>query len=488
LELDDAEALRAKAYEWLLRAADVARQAAASVETRQHVREAMEFASPDDLPRLWELLADSEIGGSVIVETYAKALELAREANRGPNDELRILGRMLTIETRSQGSVANRPSVDEINEIRRQGRELFGRATDDRSKAIFLIAEGFYPFWQQANGRVSSQEEQTQAEADAMLGLELAKQIGDVNLQSAALDALGALAQQRADWETSRRFAEERIAMGSRLVMFEQVDAHAVAAWSSTIMGDLAAADRISAAGLAILQPRQAPDWALHLVAWRIVALALMGKWDEVESTTERAYGFWLESGRPLAGYSMRGFTSALIVAHARRDQARIERWSEVMHEIGSQFGLRRAQNNAIADWDLEALAASLTEERLGSVIGRFDYAATFLTIVSDDRRHVDPTYVESLLAVSRQGSGRILEACVLRHRGVQAADVSDLDRAREIFASAGARPYQARCRCEAAIIRADRNELDAGMAYLESIRDEVQIERYLKAFRDRNG
>jgi hypothetical protein len=55
------------------------------------------------------------------------------------------------------------------------------------------------------------------------------------------------------------------------------------------------------------------------------------------------------------------------------------------------------------------------------------------------------------------------------------------LDQALEILAIAGALPYVARTRAEAAILRRDRAELDAAIAYLESIRDEVQVERYLR-------
>ena len=45
------------------------------------------------------------------------------------------------------------------------------------------------------------------------------------------------------------------------------------------------------------------------------------------------------------------------------------------------------------------------------------------------------------------------------------------------------ARPSFARSRCEIALLARDRDELEAGLADLESIGDEVQVERYLKAW-----
>ncbi len=147
LELDDADALRAKALDWLIRAAEVARASAATLEARQHVRAAIEFASPDDLPELQELLADVEIGGTLIVDIYEKALELARAAGRGADMELRLLAKAIGVETRSQGSVANRMTEEHLAELRTRGRALMAESTSVDSRARFLVADAFYPFW-----------------------------------------------------------------------------------------------------------------------------------------------------------------------------------------------------------------------------------------------------------------------------------------------------------------------------------------------------
>ena len=47
------------------------------------------------------------------------------------------------------------------------------------------------------------------------------------------------------------------------------------------VLGDLAMADRVSAEGLAQIQPGQVPAATLHVIAWRTYVLTLLGRWDE---------------------------------------------------------------------------------------------------------------------------------------------------------------------------------------------------------------
>ena len=83
------------------------------------------------------------------------------------------------------------------------------------------------------------------------------------------------------------------------------------------MLGDLDEAIRISASGLALLQPGQVPAWTLHLVTWRTYALTLRGLWDDALAAGDRGYELWIETDRPSAGYALRGFVAALDVARA---------------------------------------------------------------------------------------------------------------------------------------------------------------------------
>src|SRR5439155_4324746 len=96
-----------------------------------------------------------------------------------------------TAMTRWFSSVARQPSLEEFEHLRAQARELFERATDERARATFLIAESFVPFWLSNLGRQPSRETLAQAEDWGRRGLELAEGLDDAVLMSAALDGIG---------------------------------------------------------------------------------------------------------------------------------------------------------------------------------------------------------------------------------------------------------------------------------------------------------
>jgi hypothetical protein len=231
------------------------------------------------------------------------------------------------------------------------------------------------------------------------------------------------------------------------------------------------------------VQPRQAPDWTLHLVAWRAVALLFIGKWDECALAADRAYALWNESGRPAAGYSLRGFTAGTIVAHAQRDDVRAARCSDAIDEIGGQFARRARHSRAVAAWDIGAIAETIAGAR-----PNYDAVAMSMSICADAGQPLDADFLASTRELAAASSATLLHAQCLRALGLASSNVALLDEARQIFQESGSLPYLARVRCEAAIMHGDKAELDAGLTYLESIRDITQVERYLKASRHAAG
>ena len=119
----DAVEIRRKAVGWLKRAADVAAAGAATAEAARHLRAAIELAAADDLPELQERLGDVS-GGDAGAEAYRVALRLCRELRRPADQELRILGSLLIRYMRFQGTVGDRPSEEELQQLRTDGRAL----------------------------------------------------------------------------------------------------------------------------------------------------------------------------------------------------------------------------------------------------------------------------------------------------------------------------------------------------------------------------
>ena len=490
MDLPGADELRNSARAWLVRAANVARSAAATIEARSHVLAALEFARDVDLPELYELLGDVEIGGSPIIAAYVKAREQAVKQGRPENDQLRLLAKQLMVEMRSQGSVATKMSNTDLLALRSEGRSLFERSTDVEARALFLAADAFYPFWARFTDPVHSRAAIADAEVSAEEALELSEQLDDANLQSVALDALGSLAQGRGEWRRSIELGRRRIAMGSRLMLREHIDAYSVTAWAALIAGEVDYADEISAMGLAKIQPGQAPDWTMHLVAWRATALLFAGKWTEALATAERIDRLWNESGRPAAGYSGRGFASGLIVARARHDEALGARLLASFEEIGSYFSGqgRNALIMAIGRHDLDAIAGVLGEQNGPADRLASEYSMMGLGLLNDVAYVLARTRLDNALANTLVTEAPILHAEVLRSVGLGYGEREKLAEARNIFEQSGARPSAARTTAEIALVDEDRAAFDSALNYLESIGDAVQVERYLKRWSNRGS
>ncbi|TMC62033.1 MAG: hypothetical protein E6J16_12210, partial [Chloroflexota bacterium] len=291
--------VRKEAMEWLIRATEVAAAATATIEGSRHLRGAIEFAEPGRLPDLYQRLGEIAESSDVAVPAYLTALRLCREQGRPPEQELQVMTGLLSIYTRSQGSVADRLSFDAMRAFRQDAAKLAARVTDERLLARYMAADAFYPFWMVGGSNPPSADDLAAARASAEKAVTIARRLDDPNLESMALDALSGTAQISGDWAASREYARQRLTFQDRLSMVEKVDAHSMVAWSAVLLGDLDEADRVSSQGLAQVQPGQVPAWTLHIVVWRIYALTLLGRWDEVLVMSERARLLWLEALKP---------------------------------------------------------------------------------------------------------------------------------------------------------------------------------------------
>jgi len=56
----------------------------------------------------------------------------------------------------------------------------------------------------------------------------IARRIGDIALQSAALDAVSACQMQRGDWAATRETSRSRLDLGERLDLAEKMDTYSV--------------------------------------------------------------------------------------------------------------------------------------------------------------------------------------------------------------------------------------------------------------------
>jgi len=353
------------------------------------------------------------------------------------------------------GSIANRPSQDELDRLRMEAAALVERVGDERIVARFFIAESFLPFWL---GSVTKPDvsQFDAAETAATRALSIAERLDDARLQSAARDGLAAVQTLRGQARAALKTNYPRLALEDRVDLLERMDAYGVITWAHCWLGELDDAARVSAAGLALLQPGQVPAWALHVVAWRAYALAL------------------------------RGFAAAFGVAHARGAEAAAERYREAIEEIERAFiarqGPRQERYLAFVRDDAHAMHAAIAE--------RFPYDHRVIELwerlyarLADLAYAVDADLAQRVIAFAVRYEYRALEASARRAFGVGADDQAELRRALEIFDAIGAVPYSARTRCELAQRTGDRMMFDAGARVLDGLGDVDQLRRYEDLF-----
>lgn len=475
----ETERIRRKAVDWLSRAAEVAAAAAANLEAARHLRSAIDLAEPTRLPDLYQRLGDLTDTGEGAADAYRTALRLCRNQGRPATQELQVLAGLLVIYMRYQGSVANRLSEEAMGQLRRDAERVASQVTDERTQAGYLAAEGFFPYWVRGTGRNATADELLDATTKGKRALEIARRLDDPNLQSTALDALAGTGQMQDDWRLTRDYSRQRLGFQDRLSVIEKIDAHAMVAWSSALLGDLAEADRISAEGLAKLQPGQVPAQALHLVSWRIYTLILLGRWDEALAMAERARQLWEEIGRPSAGYSLRGFMAAIDIARARQDQGLLDLYGAIHDEISAAFAagtqFRRWLGYAHSDVALEdAVRDSLTRPQI-----QLEGVERGLSRLLDQDRFPAREQLAPMLDFSRAHHFPLLEAQAERAVGRLERQIEHLDRSIRLLERSHAEPYAARVHCERALITGDHAEMKAGLDVLERIGDAEQVGRF---------
>jgi class 3 adenylate cyclase/tetratricopeptide (TPR) repeat protein len=466
---------REQAAKWLTKAADVAAAAGATPEAVHHIRASFDFVDPAMAPRLHERIGDLTAGDSGL-EEYRLALEQYKEQNAPVDDQLRALSGMLMVTTRWAGSVGDRPSVEWMEDLRARGRGLLEQATDPYAIGRFLAADAFFPFWIQQLHEVS-EDELALAEQSANRALEIAAEVGDAELHSMTLDAIGGFSTAVNDWTRARNTARERITFEDKLDLYERLDAHSMVAWMSYLMGDLDTAERDSAQMVARLMPGQAPYPALHLFAWRAVVLNALGRWDEAVTMFWRAIEAWHDAGSHAAGYALRGFLVGFDIGSARGDMRLTGAATETMESIVKRFP---------PGWSFHVILSyiqgdpALTEGDLFLSAGYpGEMAERRFNLAADRRLEVPRSLLDAGLAKAQRIKLPLLEAQIRRVRGLASHDASEFDAAIAIWEPRGVVPSLGRAHAERGLITGDQAETDAGLAILKKLGDHNYLDRF---------
>jgi class 3 adenylate cyclase/tetratricopeptide (TPR) repeat protein len=467
--------IREQAARWLLKAADVAVAAGATPEAVHHIRASFAFVEPSRLASLHERIGDLTAGDSGL-EEYRLALEQYEAGGAPVDSRLRALAGMLMVATRWTGSLGDRPTEEWMAALRAKGRELMAHAESPMAIGRFLAADAFFPFWAQGT-RDPTAEELADADADANRAIAIARVLGDIDLESVALDALAGCSQAVGDWERARETALERVRLEDKLSLYERVDAHSMIAWMSYLMGDLQTADRDSAAMVARILPGQAPYPALHLYAWRAMTLFSMGRWDDAVSMFWRCVEAWHDAGNHAAGYALRGFIVGLDIGRARGNPMLVDAATKPLESILS----RLPANHFHSAWGAYISGDVDYDRGFAFPGGRipFETVERRVSLACDLRKPAPREVTNTLLDSALGDRVPLTEAQLRRARALTDGDPAEMAKAVEIFERVGAVPQLGRARAELGLLRHDSEETEAGLAILRKLGDANYLDRF---------
>ncbi|MGH9213756.1 MAG: ATP-binding protein [Acidimicrobiales bacterium] len=261
-------------------------------------------------------VALSRLAGDEALQLYQSAADAARRAGDRSGVAVRLT-RAVELIDRSPGLLSEVPPPERIEALRSEALDLAG---DD-------------PYVQAAVGILMFGIDESDLDfASVEDAVELAEQVGDRRLWSAALDQLTVAHLSRGRVHEAAACARRRLDLLAPLaleaeVAFEWSDALHMASMTSIGAGDLAAARRYAQERRDLVFHREDDHLALH---WLLVLAALIGDWDDVVDLGEQFRVGWERAGSmPLSGWATTPAAAAMVYG-LRGDEAARRWWLEV--------------------------------------------------------------------------------------------------------------------------------------------------------------
>jgi hypothetical protein len=167
-------------------------------------------------------------------------------------------------------------------------------------------------------------------------------------------------------------------------------------------------------------------------------------------------------------------------IARGRQDHVLFDRYAELHDQIVAAYpeGMEYRHWKDYASPDPGPLKQAVETFQLGQMF-RLDRLERGLTRALDQDIALPVATLTAIRDYAREHEFLVLEAEAERGLGRQERRVDLLQRARSLFERAGATPYVARVRSEAAMLSGDEAEMAAGLRVLEQLGDAEQLGRF---------
>ena len=468
---------RADAVRWLRRAAEVAGGARGVIEAVGHLRGAITLAPPAEQAEMYRRIGEFEGAGDQSLAAYAAAMRIGESEGMPDDFLLDCLAHQLMVACRWFASVARQPSLEEMEGLIARGRDWFPAASP-RSRAWFMIALGFMPFWlRNAGVRQPTDEDVDESRRNVADGLAIAEELDDPTLISAALDGMTS-ELQTTDTAKARDVSLRRVAIGARLPVHERLDALNMVAWMSAHLGDLPEVIKAATSATELVQPGQNISFSLGAPVWIAYAQGLIGDWPGLSSAVEELRRRWLDLERPAWSFSLQGFLTGTDWARNRGEDELVERWGGPALEIIGHFDPSHqvAALRAIVELDRPGIVEAVLHH--ARFPDRRHYVDHALGICADHALEVPPQVLDEILEQASRGRWRVVQAQAQRLRGIVGRDANDLSSSLRIFEEIGAARYAARARRELGLITGDASMRQVGEIELDRLGELDQLSR----------
>ena len=283
LDAADSERLRAKAVRYLLLASEVAKDRYVIDRSQRYAEEALALAS-DGVERahalhLIGLAYQYNYRGQDAWRTLCQAVDEVVAA--APNDHRRIAefcAWALETPLRYPGSMTRVEPEDAVRQYLNIGLDAASHLGEESPELIrILIGKSFWPY----AFPPENDEDYSIAKADGLRAADMAHRIGDVRLESAALDGAGSAPMMQGLYREAAEIHRRRLRLARELGdPWEVGDIHAMVAWTDFVIGRFRQASEAGDERIAVATS-DAPGVAVHVLSWTVLARFRLGEWDE---------------------------------------------------------------------------------------------------------------------------------------------------------------------------------------------------------------
>jgi class 3 adenylate cyclase/tetratricopeptide (TPR) repeat protein len=319
---DRREELRRRAFTTLLEVAEEARSRFANSKAMRSAERAGEIASsPTERIAVLEavgLIALNDYQGDVSWRALKEAVDLRLEHVPGDRHAIaRTCARATENPLRWPGSMKQQPDIAEVRHYLDVGfANLDEEASEEGIRLLSL--RSFEPFGFGWTNPTDEQGRDRALEAGRRAAA-LARQIGRLDLESAALDGASSALLNIGMYRQIREFSDRRLEIAESLQdPWELGDIYGAGAWERTMLGDYPEAVRLGLLGRE--RSEGAEGLHSHCLNWAGASLFYLGRWDEALELFRDSLEVLGERGEDPPYFMMHLFGVAAFVYAARRD------------------------------------------------------------------------------------------------------------------------------------------------------------------------